>query len=545
MSRLARSHPLSDELRGLLEGKLGEAVSAAADYAADAIAPSTRAAYIRDWYVFATWCREQGADPNALPTHPVLVAAYIASLAGTIGKSALRGRLAAIGYHHRRRGLTWSGAHPAIREALAGIGRAHGKPVRPSAALTWVEIKRLIASCAQDLAGQRDRALFLVGFAGAFRRSELVGIDVHHLRFEADCLVVHLPRSKGDQAGKGVDVTLPRMRGADSAASDTCPVRALEAWLRRAKIRRGPVFRSVTAHGTLEERLTGAGVRHILLSRAKLAKLTVQASERLSPHGLRAGLITEAYLAGRAGRAGGGAHAARRPVDDARLPQAGAHHRGQPGPPARPLNMVAKPARRTQGGQEGQGAFGEAVGANRDAPAGTDWLLNLLTVSGPAGEVARFRDVARGTGGVPWHLDLNQEEARLFAPMASAGPEARMLARQLREVIAARHDRLLARWREPGLCPFDLHRLVLIPDGILQLGEDDPHAQDWLRAHWGTTQLGTVRIREEGSARRLRRKAEIVYEFRSADWTPWQAIMRLRRDWPKLVLTVRPSYDDG
>ena len=65
-------------------------------------------------------------------------------------------------------------------------------------------------------------------------------------------------------------------------------------------------------------------------------------------------------------------------------------------------------------------------------------------------------------------------------------------------MIAARHDRLLARWREPGLCPFDLHRLVPIPDGILQLGEDDPHAQDWLRAHWGTTQLRTVRIREEG-----------------------------------------------
>ena len=298
VSRLARSHPLSDELRGLLEGTLGAAVSAAADYAIDAIAPATRAAYVRDWDVFAAWCREQGADPNALPTHPVLVAAYIASLAGTIGKSALRGRLAAIAYHHRRRGLTWSGAHPAIRETLAGIGRAHGKPVRPSAALTSVEIKRLMAGCAQDLAGLRDRALFLVGFAGAFRRSELVAIDVHHLRFEADSVVIHLPRSKGDQAGKGADVTLPRMRGADSAPSDTCPVRALEAWLRRAKIRRGAVFRGVTAHGTMEERLTGAGVRHILLSRAALAKLTVHASERLSPHGLRAGLITEAYLAG-------------------------------------------------------------------------------------------------------------------------------------------------------------------------------------------------------------------------------------------------------
>ena len=298
VARLARAHPLSDELRSLLDGKLGAAVSAAADYAADAIAPATRAAYIRDWADFGSWCREQGADPNDLPTHPVLVAAYIASLAGTIGMSALRGRLAAIAYHHRRCGLTWSGAHPAIRETLAGIGRAHGKPVRPAAALTSVEVKQLIAGCAQDLAGVRDRALFLVGFAGAFRRSELVAIDVHHLRFEADSVVVHVPRSKGDQAGTGADVTLPRMRGEGAIASDTCPVRALEAWLKRGKIRRGAVFRSITVHGTMEDRLTGAGVRHILLSRAAMAKLTVHASERLSPHGLRAGLITEAYLAG-------------------------------------------------------------------------------------------------------------------------------------------------------------------------------------------------------------------------------------------------------
>ncbi len=193
----------------------------------------------------------------------------------------------------------------------------------------------------------------------------------------------------------------------------------------------------------------------------------------------------------------------------------------------------------------GQGASGNVAGADRDGPATTDCLLNVLTVSGPAGEVARFREAAWGTGGIPWHLDLDHEEARLFAPMASGGPEARMLARQLREIIATRHDRLMARWREPGGCPFDLHRLVPIPDAILQLGEDDPQAQSWLRAHWGTTQLRGVRIREEGADRRLRRKAEIVYEFRSADWTPWQTILRLRRDWPKLVLTIRPIYDDG
>ena len=209
---------------------------------------------------------------------------------------------------------------------------------------------------------------------------------------------------------------------------------------------------------------------------------------------------------------------------------------------------MAKPSRRTEDRRPERAEIPRAAdgaGVGRGAPAGTDWLLNLLTVSGPAGEVARFREAARGTGGIPWHLDLDHEEARLLAPMAPGGPEARMLARQLREIIAARHDRLIARWREPGRCPFDLHRLVPIPDTVLRRGEDDPQSQSWLMSHWGTTQLRAVRIRAEGADRRLRRKAEIVYEFRSADWTPWQAILRLRRDWPKLVLTVRPSYQDG
>jgi hypothetical protein len=102
-----------------------------------------------------------------------------------------------------------------------------------------------------------------------------VAIDVAHLRFDATGAVIHIPRGKADQKGKGADVTLPRMRGA--------------------------VFRNISRHGTLEERLSGAGVRHILLRRAAMAKLTVHPTERLSPHGLRAGLITEAYLAGAQG----------------------------------------------------------------------------------------------------------------------------------------------------------------------------------------------------------------------------------------------------
>ena len=179
-------------------------------------------------------------------------------------------------------------------------------------------------------------------------------------------------------------------------------------------------------------------------------------------------------------------------------------------------------------------------------PCHTDWLGHLLTVSGPAAEVQKFREAARGTGAVPWHLDLDAEEARLFAPMATEGAEARALARELRDIIAARHDRVLANWARPGACPLDLHRLIPVPGALLALGEDAPATQEWLRAHWGTTQpLRHVRIVEENADRRLRRTGRIVMDFWSADWTPWQAILRLRRDWGKLVFAVTPRYDDG
>jgi integrase len=223
----------------------------------------------------------------------VVVAAWVATLAPAIGRSVLPRRVAAIAWHHRSTGHSWQAGHPAIRQTLTGIGREHHRPVRPAAALISTDVKQLIAVCRRDLAGLRDRALFLVGLAGAFRRSELVGKVVAHLRFETESVIVCISRSKTEQAGDGADVALPRMRG-----EETCPVRAAEAWLRRAKIRRGPVFRRITAAGTIEGRLTGDGVYKILKARAAAAKLTVPDIERLLPHGLRAEMITEATLNG-------------------------------------------------------------------------------------------------------------------------------------------------------------------------------------------------------------------------------------------------------
>jgi hypothetical protein len=183
--------------------------------------------------------------------------------------------------------------------------------------------------------------------------------------------------------------------------------------------------------------------------------------------------------------------------------------------------------------------------AARDAPRPPpDWLGHTLTVTGPAGSVGQFRTAARGPGTIPWHLDLVHEEVRLLAPMLSEGIEARLLARALREAIAANHDKVLA--GEGHDCPFDLHRLVPVPASILALGDDAAAARQWLWSHWGTVwPLRQVRILDRHADRRLRRTARFVVQFRSADWTPWQAIGRLRLDWSELNFDIRPHYDDG
>jgi integrase len=206
-----------------------------------------------------------------------------------------RRRLAALARAHRAAGHRLDTGHPAIRETLRGIGRRHGAPQRRAVALATAEVRKLVAACRGDLAGLRDRALLLLGYAAALRRSELAAVEHEHLRFTADGLELLLPRAKGDEAGEGAQVGVPRGQRAE-----TCPVRAVEAWLRASAIRYGPVFCRVTRWGTVEQGrgLSGEGVRLVLLRRAEQAGVVGTHLEPVSPHGLRAGFVTQATRAG-------------------------------------------------------------------------------------------------------------------------------------------------------------------------------------------------------------------------------------------------------
>jgi len=141
-------------------------------------------------------------------------------------------------------------------------------------------MRKLVRACGITLAGTRDRALFLVGFAGALRRSELVGMNVADLTWTEDGLVLLITRSKTDAEGAGARIGISRGK-----AVETCPVTALHEWLTKAGIDDGPVFRKVNRGGAVEQgRLTSGAVRQILVKRAGQAGITNTWAEPVTAH---------------------------------------------------------------------------------------------------------------------------------------------------------------------------------------------------------------------------------------------------------------------
>ena len=268
------------------------ALAKSQEYQDAADAPSTLRAYAGDLANFKAWCENHGFTP--MSATPEIVGAYLAAAGEGYAMPTLRRRVAAIARACGVAGQPLDTKHPAIRETLRGIGRKHGSPARRSAALTTAEIKKLCRACGDDLAGLRDRALFLLGFAGAMRRSELVGLDVTHVTWTTGGLKIVIERSKTDAEGEGAELAIPRGR-----SEETCPVIALQGWLTTAEITAGPLFRKVNRGGNVEAaRLTPDGVRQILLKRAHLAGLKGTLAEPITPHGMRAGFVTTAYRNG-------------------------------------------------------------------------------------------------------------------------------------------------------------------------------------------------------------------------------------------------------
>ncbi len=265
------------------------ALQVAQALARKAAAPATLRAYKADWAHYAGWCTAAGFVP--VPAAPATVGAYLASLAASHAPTTIRRRLSAIGKMHRFNDLAWNPAHRDIQGPLQGLLRQHGRPVRKAAALSVDMLRELVATCDNTARGRRDRALLLIGFAGALRRSELVALHVEDVACVAGGLRLRIARGKSDRAGQGAEIGLPRGRHLE-----TCPVRAFEAWQAVAWRKAGPLFRRISTGDRIGDRaLHPDAVRVILAHRIAMAGLATAGDGRMSAHALRVGFITEAY----------------------------------------------------------------------------------------------------------------------------------------------------------------------------------------------------------------------------------------------------------
>lgn len=268
------------------------AVSLADTYARQALSKASLRAYRADWTHFLDWCEARGV--SGLPASVETVCDYLASMGETHARATIERRLVTIAQAHKLANQPWTPGHPRIRNTLRGMFRLHGRPQVKAAAIELEEVRKILAALPASAVGLRDRAILLLTFAGALRRSEIARLSRNDIAITREGVRLLLARSKADQTGEGTLVGIPRGKN-----KETCPVEALERWLRAAPAE-GPIFRGIRADGTvLETALHPNSVGEIIKARAQQAGLKAQNSdERISAHGLRAGCITALYKNG-------------------------------------------------------------------------------------------------------------------------------------------------------------------------------------------------------------------------------------------------------
>ena len=252
-------------------------------------AESTLRGYRSDWSEFCAWC-ESRAYP-ALPAVPEAVASYIAECASRLKVGSIQRRLNAIAEAHKAAGLASPTSAGIVKNTMKGIRRTIGTaPIQKAPALTG-DIRAMVAAADAGLIGARDRALILVGFAGAFRRSELVALDVADLEFGRDGLTVTLRRGKTDQEAQGRKVGIPY-----ASNPEHCPVRILQGWLEQSNTTAGAVFRAINRHAQVQpQALSAIDVARVVKKLADRAGLD---PAKYAGHSLRAGHATSAAIAG-------------------------------------------------------------------------------------------------------------------------------------------------------------------------------------------------------------------------------------------------------
>ena len=287
-----------DELA--LSQELSASLKRLQEYADAAWAENTVRAYRSDWEHFASWCAEY--DFEAMPASVETIGLYLGSIAPEFSLATIERRLASISAAHRERTLSnpTSVSEGPLMRVWRGLVREKTRRQDKAEPLMAKDLRLIVQNLPRDretgeltLASVRDRAILLVGWAGALRRSEIVALTTDDAEFIAgEGLNLYIRKSKSDQEGYGLVKGIPY-----GDHVDTCPVTALRTWLQQASIESGPVFRGFYKGGRL--RKTALTAQYVsLILKEHTARVGLSA-EDFSAHSLRSGFITQAIRAGK------------------------------------------------------------------------------------------------------------------------------------------------------------------------------------------------------------------------------------------------------
>ena len=248
---------------------------------------NTIKSYASDWNDFADWCEHH--QTASLPAEPETIVNYINDLADNAKANTVSRRVTAISENHIAAGYKRDNpAHSGlVRNAMSAIRREKGTFQHGKAPILLETLYLIADGFGTDEASIRDKALLLLGFAGAFRRSELVALTVEDVSFSAEGMVVFIGKSKGDQLGKGSYIGIPY-----APDKEICAVRALRAWLSLSGIKKGPLFRPFKRNHELRD--TQLSDKSVALIVKKYIKRAGLSEKDFAGHSLRRGFATSA-----------------------------------------------------------------------------------------------------------------------------------------------------------------------------------------------------------------------------------------------------------
>ena len=253
-----------------------ELVKKTLEYERASLSPNTLRSYKSMWKKFETWCMANSLI--VLPASVETIALYISSLGGVVSFSTIDSTLAAIESVHEKSGQSILGNPSLYRRVRKGIRRTHKEiqTLKQAQAITVLGLKGVCCKIKDDLSGCRDKALLTLMFFGAFRRSEVVSLNFDHLQFNDKGMIVSLLQSKTSDIKQDIYI-------AHAKDKDLCPVNSLKAWIEKAQIKEGSIFRSLIKGGEIGNRLSGHTVSNIIKK---------YFGNNYSGHSARRGLVT-------------------------------------------------------------------------------------------------------------------------------------------------------------------------------------------------------------------------------------------------------------